>query len=1114
MSNVDQVKASSGTRRAWVLGVLASAMIVLALGLGLLLSYDPEWLTLDPDGEAQRIGRMVLSTILLLCASVWLACLVVTRLKNPSPSSPPGTGEQTSSANANVSGANAETVALVKEHLRLHYGLFWRQRLRVLLVIGDPEQIEAAVPGLADKQWLEGQGAVLLWGGSAQPRLSERAARWKRLCRRRALDGVVWVLGDSQQTDDVAMAVGVGQLLALSRNVKWQLPLHVLQVCRGEWPQIDRERQAIGCRFPDRCTAATLESDLQSLAEPLRQRGLAQMREQMSHDFFLRLSRDLYAEGAERWRQPLAPLLRRLERGAPLRGLWFSSPTVRSEASGHVWPKDPAWDGMLGKWKRGTRIGWPVTRVGGAVFVAVATVWCIGLLVSFANNRALLAEAQATWVALQASGQRDAQVIALNDLTRVMQRLDDYARQGQPWRLRFGLSQGPALLDTLWPRYAEAHHRLLRDPTVAGLRQKLQALIDLPPDSLQRAGVAHDAYLQLEAYLMLARPGKADARFLAETLGHPASPDDVMPDVQDELSARLWAFYVDQLPHHPEWRLDPDQALITHVRHALIQQLKHRNDERRLYQHILEAAARHYGDLNVEDLVAGTDSRRLFVSETSVPGVFTRQAWEGQIRQAIDDMATAHREQMDWVLTDHPETVDERLTPDALRQRLTQRYFEDYAGAWLALLNGLCWQETAGLSDVVEQLTLMSDPRRSPLVALLNSLVWHGQAGSASLNTPDMQQAGQVDVLPSATAGPLEPTFGSWLALMGNASDEQSINDHVSLQSFLNQVTRVRLKLQQANNAADPQRITQALMQSVFQGRASDLTDARSQGELIAASLGAEWAEAGQTLFLAPLEQAWQQVLQRSTERLNRQWQDGVVTPWNAAFTGRYPFAAGGSDASLPLLGTLIRADSGRIEQFLQQQLSGVLRKEGNRWVVDSTHDQGLRFNPAFLSAINELAQLADVLYPSGVPSVSFELQGKPVRDVVQTTFILNGARHQYFNQKERWQRFVWPGHHDYPGASLSWTSVHSGERLYGDFQGTWGLVRLLDKAEITPVDDSRYRVVLKAPDGLKLTWFLRTELGAGPMSLLKLRQFKLPKQIFLSEQDASPPTAHGEADS
>jgi type VI secretion system protein ImpL len=97
-------------------------------------------------------------------------------------------------------------------------------------------------------------------------------------------------------------------------------------------------------------------------------------------------------------------------------------------------------------------------------------------------------------------------------------------------------------------------------------------------------------------------------------------------------------------------------------------------------------------------------------------------------------------------------------------------------------------------------------------------------------------------------------------------------------------------------------------------------------------------------------------------------------------------------------------------------------------------------------------------------------------------------------------QNYNWPGRSDYPGASLTWTSVHTGERLFGDYQGTWGLIRLLGQARLTLLDDgeSRYRMVLAAPDGLDLTWNLRTEMGAGPLALLKLRGFKMPRQIFL----------------
>ncbi|MFJ4376488.1 type VI secretion IcmF C-terminal domain-containing protein, partial [Pseudomonas japonica] len=260
--------------------------------------------------------------------------------------------------------------------------------------------------------------------------------------------------------------------------------------------------------------------------------------------------------------------------------------------------------------------------------------------------------------------------------------------------------------------------------------------------------------------------------------------------------------------------------------------------------------------------------------------------------------------------------------------------------------------------------------------------------------------------------------------------------------------------------------------------------------------------------------QAWQRVLQPSAQSLNSQWQRSVVDEWQRAFDGRYPFAATDSDASLPMLGQMIRADSGRIDQFLHSQLSGVLRKEGSRWVADPQHSQGLRFDPKFIEAVNRLSHLADVLYTDGGLGLSFELRGKPVRDIAETIFTLDGEKHHYFNQRERWQRFIWPGAGEHPGTRVTWTSVNAGTRLYGDYQGTWGLIRLLEQAKVTLLDDgaSRYRLELLAPDGRYLTWHLRTELGAGPLALLELRSFKLPKRIFLDEKGARASTALGQA--
>ncbi|WP_448512558.1 type VI secretion IcmF C-terminal domain-containing protein, partial [Photorhabdus laumondii] len=156
----------------------------------------------------------------------------------------------------------------------------------------------------------------------------------------------------------------------------------------------------------------------------------------------------------------------------------------------------------------------------------------------------------------------------------------------------------------------------------------------------------------------------------------------------------------------------------------------------------------------------------------------------------------------------------------------------------------------------------------------------------------------------------------------------------------------------------------------------------------------------------------------------------------------------GESEISLPMLGQFIRSDSGRIEQFLTRQLGGILHKAGNQWVVDEVNGQGVQINPDFLKAINQLSQLSDLLFADGSQGLRFELRARAVRDVVETDLTIDGQKLRYFNQMESWQSFRWPGETYKPGVMLTWTSVNAGARLFGDYQGNWGLIRWLAQAK------------------------------------------------------------------
>lgn len=1025
----------------------------------------------------------------------------------------------------------------LKQHLNLRYGLLWRRKARLLLITGDEAAIEQLVPGLQQQQWLEGNRTVLIYGGSltAEPD-QEKYTALRKLRRGRPLDAIVRVIPPSLNLTPQISDNDLRGLEKISELLCYSAPVWLWQLCDSKWSQATRPEQAVGTSFPPRAKEDDIIRQLERMLPALRAQGMRQVAENNSHDFLLRLGQHLKDGGIARHAQQLLPWLSVSQQRVPLRGLMFSlsgnQPAETSEETAgtekyipesqrHALTLPVTWQGIVDDCTRvrGRRVGMAWERTLAWTLMTMTGVWGAGTLLSFAVNQSqIVSVAQQARALVEHPSVSDYQLTALHNLRNDAGRLLHNAEEGTPWYQRFGLDHNQQLLDAMLPWYGVANNRLIRDPANAALVQKLSALANTAPNSDQRAQLAKPGYDQLKAWLMMARPDKADGAFYAQTM-KTVQPTQmgISAGLWQSLAPDLWAFFITELPKQPQWKITPDAQLVSQSRQVLLQQIGRRNAESTLYENMLKSVRRNFADVSLEDMTSGTDARRLFTTDEVVPGMFTRQAWEGGIQQAIEKAANSRRDEIDWVLSDSRKAVSADLSPEALKARLTQRYFTDFAGSWLNFLNSLQLNPADNIADVTDQLTLMSDVRQSPLIALMNTLAWQGQTGQQreALSDSIIKSAkdlvgGQgkpvIDQSASGPQGPLDDTFGPLLQLLGknNGSNVMSADNSLSLQTYLTRITRVRLRLQQVASASDPQEMMQTLAQTVFQGKSVDLTDTQQYGSLISASLGEEWSGFGSTMFVQPLTQAWETVLQPSAASLNDKWSRSVVANWRTAFHGRFPFAESKSDVSLPMLAEFVRKDSGRIERFLTTELSGVLHKEGSQWVPDKVNSQGLSFNPAFLRAINQLSQLSDILFTDGSQGITFELQARPVPQVVETQLTIDGQQLHYFNQMADWQSFRWPGETYRPGTMLTWTTVNAGARLFGDYSGTWGFIRWLDQGKCAQLDRSQWMMNFTAPDGRTLQWVLRSQLGSGPLALLALRGFMLPDQIFSVDSAAT----------
>ncbi len=333
-------------------------------------------------------------------------------------------------------------------------------------------------------------------------------------------------------------------------------------------------------------------------------------------------------------------------------------------------------------------------------------------------------------------------------------------------------------------------------------------------------------------------------------------------------------------------------------------------------------------------------------------------------------------------------------TPEALRTALRARYFADYAEHWQSFMNSLRCDSATTLPAAISQLKLIADARQSPLIALMKALDYQGGAGAQrdSLSDTLVNKAqnilGKKDDAPQAAkpdpAGPLGSTFGPVLRLVAqsNANVSASARSDLSLERFTERITSLRLKLQQISDSPDSDEQARQVAQSLLLGKGSDLADTLAYAQLIAASLGEQWAGMGAELFVRPVSQATQTVLEPAQASLNDAWNDTIVANWNRSFAGRYPFASTVNDASLPELARFLRPQGGLIDTFLATQLAGVIQLQGDQWVpvpaATGTSSAARAVDPAFLKAINTLQRIAAHLLAQGEPSYRFELKPVP----------------------------------------------------------------------------------------------------------------------------------------
>ncbi|MGF6853900.1 ImcF-related family protein [Paraburkholderia sp. CI3] len=1054
----------------------------------------------------------------------------------------------------------ADRAAALCNALRDRYGGRWRYRERWVLVAGDVPLVKRLAPGLVEAGYLITGDTVLLYARQTRDTLeTEWLDQIRRLRRRRPVDAIVAVTRNRGSatapfgTDELAQ-----RLARHARALRWAAPTYLLNVT-DFGSETSSPDEVIGFTWSNaRVSAEEIDVSLQDLTCNLADAGVVRLTKDADDRYPAELSQHisnlrgalsglvLQTTQSRVWRHAVhgllfVPLFKERELAPPA----LVDANDDEPAVGPQHRTIPQGDFLRGVWQtvaghsckiHGRRVGFSLSTTAAWITTALVGCWIGGTMLSGSINRTTIQNAADTVAQLSAVQDRTQALQTLNGLDQQIDTLEIHQRDGAPWQARFGLNRDGALLDALWPGYANAASRILVAPIRQKLEEHLRQLASLSDAEIAGGGNAQvqAAYDTLKAYLMLARPERAVAAFLTPQLVATAAParpanSPLSSGTWEDLRQHAIAFFADHLGRSRVPAMSPDLGLVASTRQTVISVRGIQNSTDAVYQQTLDDAKAKYPPVSLATLLGDATSRGLFNTTATVPGVFTRAAWDERISKAIDDASEQHNVAGDWVL--RPEggplggSDDVKATqaaPSTLKAQLRQRYFDDYARAWALFLNSLRWQSAPTLSATADQLTLLGDPQRSPLVALMNAVVYQASAGANAQSLADnliskaQQLVGGDEKDPSKQTqpqlAPLATAFGPIVRLTGSdlvsgapakrtAAAQLTSTGDLSLARYLERVTAMRLKASQIVSGADPDAMARLAAQSVLQGKTSDMGESRDYASRVAASLGDQWSGFGE-LFRAPFDQTWQVVVQPAASSLNEIWRTAIVSDWNRAFGGRYPFADSDNDASLPEMARFMRPDNGVITQFVTTQLSGVVERQGDRWVAAQGADHGaLTIDPAFLANLNKLVRISTVLFPSGDAHVRFDLQAVPTPGVNDMKFVLSGRELHYFNQKQEWMPFEWPGQSLENLSHIEWQTEQGGLRTALDSQGRFGLIRLLERAKVSQQDSARYLLTWTADtsQAIPLKVQLRSEAGAGPLDVLQLRHFTLPTRVFVT---------------
>ena len=661
---------------------------------------------------------------------------------------------------------------------------------------------------------------------------------------------------------------------------------------------------------------------------------------------------------------------------------------------------------------------------------------------------------------------------SLRALDRLGRRLDELRRfkeDGAPWSMGLGFYRGEELLPRVEKVYTKRMHQAFVLPTG---REVEATLIDIAqsPDSAASSTADFDL---LKTYLMVTEPKRLEISFAIPVLLvqwkkrlHPdvAQHQELLTDNARRLLALLKEGKAQWLPR--------DKEIVRKARQTLIG----RDTE---FQNLIAGVTVRPYTLQdafgrVQTVITGTES---------VPGVYTRTAWNDFIRKRLAKKMVTGAKSDAWVLGEEGK--------DAATQ-LRQRYYERYIIAWQRFLRGLSVRPATSPLEALQLLEKLTEP--PPLYEeLFKSVAYHTQLpltdekdvkrvkdaakllrGRTRRYVAQAERLGLDKAVPKGKPNRVEREFQPIHELVSEISSVDGRPRISGLKQYLGQLETVRSQLGHELSG-----------QPVAEGGGADkaVEEARRVTRGLLATLPGDLRRMVGPLFYAPLDFAGSQASEAAATRVSAGVSNDLCPVFAERLAGRYPFGPGKDEAMMQEVVAFF-SPKGTVWSHYESNLKGQLVRKGNGFQAAP----GKNVPGSVLAFFNRAWRVTQALFPLGSDRPQLRFQVRPFPAVVdpgsgfqvsEIVLEVEGKTETYRNGPPEQWNLVWTGEN-----KRSMLMVRGAGGLYEKiaYDGEWSLRRLVQRGKVMK-RGSWYHVEWKLKDGkIRIPMDFRPERTYDPL--------------------------------